>query len=231
MAEREVPEVWWSPLDGGLMVKTQDGRMRFLDLTGHDPVDLPEDAVRLAPSVPARDVPSLLSRVGALIDEVAFADDDRDRAHQVAQALLDGGWLDNNGVFGPPEPVAKTLRRIIADLESEAVSRCPVGICGVDIDPVEISHENRVQAETLREYADRLRGHPVLKSEPPPLPDSETEWGCRDRHGQVHSTGVENERQARAMRSMTPVRREVGPWTEPTPPARGAVGGQASEES
>lgn len=46
------------------------------------------------------------------------------------------------------------------------------------------------------------------------VPASETEWGCRDRHGQVHSVGVENEAQARAMRSMTPVRREVGPWTE-----------------
>lgn len=45
-------------------------------------------------------------------------------------------------------------------------------------------------------------------------PGSKTEWGCRDRHGQVHSIGVENETQARAMRSMTPVRREVGPWTE-----------------
>lgn len=42
---------------------------------------------------------------------------------------------------------------------------------------------------------------------------SETEWGCRDRHGQVHSVGVETEAHARAMRSMTPVRREVGPWT------------------
>lgn len=50
-----------------------------------------------------------------------------------------------------------------------------------------------------------------------PLPDSETEWGCRDRHGHVHSVGVENETQARAMRSMTPVRREVGPWTEVQP--------------
>jgi hypothetical protein len=51
---------------------------------------------------------------------------------------------------------------------------------------------------------------------PSPLPDSETEWGCRDRHGRVHSVGVENEAQARSMRSMTPVRREVGPWIEVT---------------
>lgn len=56
MAEREVPEIWWSPLGGGLMVKIQDGRMRFLDLTEHDPVNLPEDAVRLAPLAVARDV-------------------------------------------------------------------------------------------------------------------------------------------------------------------------------
>jgi hypothetical protein len=51
---------------------------------------------------------------------------------------------------------------------------------------------------------------------PSPLPDSETEWGCRDRHGRVHSVGVENEAQARSMLSMTPVRREVGPWIEVT---------------
>lgn len=41
---------------------------------------------------------------------------------------------------------------------------------------------------------------------------SETQWGVLDQHGQVHTVGVENEAQARAMRSMTPVRREVGPW-------------------
>lgn len=52
MAEREVPEIWWSPLGGGLMVKIQGGRMRFLEITEHDSVALPEDAVRLAPSEP-----------------------------------------------------------------------------------------------------------------------------------------------------------------------------------
>jgi hypothetical protein len=51
---------------------------------------------------------------------------------------------------------------------------------------------------------------------PDAKPDSETEWGTRDRHGQVHSVGVENEAQARSMRSMTPVSREVGPWIEVT---------------
>jgi len=50
-----------------------------------------------------------------------------------------------------------------------------------------------------------------------PTSDSETQWGCRDRHGTVHTVGVENEAQAHAMRSMTPVRREVGPWTEVQP--------------
>lgn len=47
-------------------------------------------------------------------------------------------------------------------------------------------------------------------------PDSKTEWqwGARDRLGCVHSVGVENEAQARAMLSMTPVRRKVGPWIE-----------------
>lgn len=58
--------------------------------------------------------------------------------------------------------------------------------------------------EALRAY-DKARGMQAA---------NEIEWGCRDRHGQVHSVGVETEAHARAMRSMTPVRREVGPWIE-----------------
>jgi len=76
-------------------------------------------------------------------------------------------------------------------------------------------------ASFLREEVDRLRGEVgkldrELRAASSPLPGSETEWqwGCRDRHGNVHSVGVENEAQARAMLSMTPVRREVGPWIE-----------------
>jgi hypothetical protein len=65
----------------------------------------------------------------------------------------------------------------------------------------------------VQQLLDRARA--VIDRELPP--DSETEWGCRDRHGQVHSVGVETEAQARAMRSMTPVCREVGPWTEVQP--------------
>lgn len=63
----------------------------------------------------------------------------------------------------------------------------------------------------------RVVGFEILNFDPSsPLPDSETEWGTRDRHGRVHTVGVENEAQARSMRSMTPVRREVGPWIEVT---------------
>jgi hypothetical protein len=57
----------------------------------------------------------------------------------------------------------------------------------------------------------------ALRVYDPCVDHRETEWGCLDQHGQVHSVGVENEAQARAMRSMTPVRREVGPWTEVQP--------------
>lgn len=46
---------------------------------------------------------------------------------------------------------------------------------------------------------------------------NETQWGVLDQHGQVHTVGVENEAQACAMRSMTPVRRQVGEWTEVQP--------------
>ena len=48
------------------------------------------------------------------------------------------------------------------------------------------------------------------------------EWGTRDRRGLVHSVGVENETQARSMLSMTPVRRQVGPWL---PVSEEATGG------
>lgn len=64
-----------------------------------------------------------------------------------------------------------------------------------------------------RPCADAVRLVPE-SAEHQPAQDSETEWGTRDRHGQVHSVGVENETQARSMLSMTPVRREVGPWIE-----------------
>lgn len=40
------PHVWWSPFVG-LLVTVQGGRARLLDLTAHDPVSLPEDAVQL----------------------------------------------------------------------------------------------------------------------------------------------------------------------------------------
>ena len=45
----EIPEVFWSP-NVGLLVTVQGGRARFLELTEHDPVAIPDDAVRLVPA-------------------------------------------------------------------------------------------------------------------------------------------------------------------------------------
>jgi len=56
------------------------------------------------------------------------------------------------------EPVAATLQRVINDLLDGAVFHAPEGIA----DPNEISHDNRVAAKALREYADRLAKHPAL---------------------------------------------------------------------
>lgn len=47
----EIPDVRWSPTSG-LLVMVQGGRARFLDLTEHDPVALPEDAVQLTTAPP-----------------------------------------------------------------------------------------------------------------------------------------------------------------------------------
>jgi len=97
------------------------------------------------PPLPVMDVRTLISVVGGLIDEIAFGDDNADLARTVAKALLDGGWLDKTGAVGPPEPVATTLRRVIADLESAAAYEL-----------------NNYAAWALRTYALRLRGHPAL---------------------------------------------------------------------
>lgn len=226
MADREVPEIWWSPLGGGLMVKVQDGRMRFLDLTEHDPVDLPEDAVRLAPLAIARDIASFCAERAGFITAINnchpdnVADYHRWQGHaearrQLAERLgLPTAWPAKGGeVTDQPTPDATALlaevREIAASLRLEA-DRFRSGEVSAD-DPRPLDRRLAATADDVDEIAWKIAR---LWSPSSPLPDTETEWGCRDRHGQVHSTGVENDRQARAMRSMTPVRREVGPWTE-----------------
>jgi hypothetical protein len=142
------------------------------------------------PPLPEGDVSTLISVVGALIDEVAFSDDNAGLSRTIAKALLDAGYLDKTGAVGPPEPVATTLRRIIQDLENEAVFRDPVRVIGAY---EERSVDDIVGARTLREYADRLRSHPVLSGESgkDPLPADETEgethWGREEGGGEsVH---------------------------------------------
>jgi hypothetical protein len=122
------------------------------------------------PPLPKMDVAMLVGVVGGLIDEF-FGDDHAEASRAAAKAILERGFLDKTGAVGPPEPVASTLRRIIRDLEREAVQRdsrkrdLGGGFTEQSIDDV-------VGAEVLREYADRLRGHPVLTGEPgkDPLP-------------------------------------------------------------
>jgi len=126
------------------------------------------DAVLAAgwrPTLPKMDADSLRSRVGALIDELAFHDDNREKALEIAQALIDGGWVDRSGAFGDPEPVAHTLRRVIQDLESEAMFRDPMPMIGAYS---ERSADDVTAARALSEYADRLRKHPALTGEAPP---------------------------------------------------------------
>ncbi len=53
-----------------------------------------------------------------------------------------------------------------------------------------------------------------------PLPASETEWGIQ--HGSGHVITVRNEAEARSMRSMTPVCRQVGPWIPVSDPTEEA---------
>jgi hypothetical protein len=126
------------------------------------------------PPLPKMDVDSLRSQVGSLIDELAFQDDDRDAAHEVAQALIDGGWLDRSGAFGSPEPVAHTLRRVIQDLENEAMFRDPVRMIGAYS---ERSADDVIGARVLSEYAERLRKHPSLTGEPsPPTAEDDLHW-------------------------------------------------------
>lgn len=57
------------------------------------------------------------------------------------------------------EPLATTLQRVIQDLLDEATFRAPVGLA----DPNEISHDDHVAAQTLREYAKRLQRHPAIE--------------------------------------------------------------------
>jgi hypothetical protein len=55
---------------------------------------------------------------------------------------------------------ATLLRQVIADMQAEAAFHAPVGLA----DPNEISHEDLVAAQTLREYVDRLKRHSSLSS-------------------------------------------------------------------
>lgn len=91
------------------------------------------------PPVPVTDRDTLVSVVGGIIDE-HFGDDHDEASRVAAQAILDAGYLDKTGAVGPPEPVVTTLRRIIRDLDSEAVA----------IDG------------PVSKYAERLHQHPAL---------------------------------------------------------------------
>jgi hypothetical protein len=62
--ENTPPHVWWSPFVG-LLVTVQGGRARFLDVTQHDAVALPEDAVQLvAVGIPHSAVPGGAALIG-----------------------------------------------------------------------------------------------------------------------------------------------------------------------
>jgi hypothetical protein len=84
-----------------------------------------------------------------------FGDDYRAQAEAAAMAIFDAGYLDKTGVLGPPEPPATTIRRIIRDLEAEALRRDPARHLGQSVDDI-------VGARVLREYAERLRKHPAI---------------------------------------------------------------------
>jgi hypothetical protein len=109
------------------------------------------------PPVTGTDRLTLISVVGGIIDE-HFGDDHDEASRVAALAILDAGYLDKTGAVGPPEPVATTLRRIIRDLEAEAVA-----LDGPVSEPY--THQNVdqiIRARTLRKYAERLRQHPAL---------------------------------------------------------------------
>jgi hypothetical protein len=132
------------------------------DYDGHEETAEAILAEGWRPPLPKTELRVMRSLLAGIIDS-HFGDDHRETATAAADEIISRGWLDKVVEFGPPEPVATTLRRVLTDLESEAMAHCPVGVFGVD--SVEISQTNRVQAETLRAYADRLRQHPTLKGE------------------------------------------------------------------
>jgi hypothetical protein len=138
---------------------TADQRDHVTSMTRAIVADASPATAGWRPPVPAQDVSTLVSVVGGLIDE-HFGDDDHPaQSRAAAKAILDGGFLDKTGVVGPPEPVATTLRRIIADLETEAMFRDPMPMIGAY---AERSVDDVISARALSEYAERLRKHPAL---------------------------------------------------------------------
>ncbi|MGW4127988.1 hypothetical protein [Amycolatopsis japonica] len=112
------------------------------------------------PPMPKTDVGVLVGVVGGLIDEF-FGDDHAEASRAAAKEILDRGYLDKAAEIGLPEPVVTTLRRVIHDLEGEAI-RLDGQSRDIGGGFTEQRIDHIIGAQTLRDYAERLRQHPVL---------------------------------------------------------------------